>query len=535
MQSEGPSKAPGSKARVPAAIDADLTGCDGPQGEQALVLGEVVQAVATKRTLEEVHQALAQTLRRIARFDRISIMLVDAARDLAWLHLYEGEVAGLAPQSPREFRMSETPQGEVYRTRKPLVIEDMKEERQWPPMSRLAETTSLRSCLIVPLIVAQRFLGTLGFFSSEVAAYSKADLKFMDLVSSIVAVAVDNAINFEKLTALTTRLSDEKLYLEQELRSEGRFREIVGESKALRQVLEQVRTVAPTDAAVLILGETGTGKELIARAIHEMGGRKGGAFVKLNCAAIPTGLLESELFGHEKGAFTGATAQKRGRYELAHQGTLFLDEVGDIPLELQPKLLRVLQEQEFERLGGTQTIKVDVRLVAATNQDLDRMILEKKFRSDLFYRLNVFPIRIPPLRERREDIPLLVRYFVALAARKMKKEITAIPPAAMDLLTRAPWPGNIRELENFIERAVIMSKGNDLAVPLAELGSAGETRLPRAKPGGILMQGERETILRALRDSNWVVSGPHGAAAKLGLKRGTLHYKMRKFDLRKPQ
>jgi formate hydrogenlyase transcriptional activator len=273
----------------------------------------------------------------------------------------------------------------------------------------------------------------------------------------------------------------------------------------------------------------------MARAIHDMSGRKDRAFVKMNCAAIPTGLLESELFGHEKGAFTGAVSQRIGRYELADGGTLFLDEVGDIPAELQPKLLRVLQEQEFERLGSAKTLKVNVRLVAATNVDLERMVQEKKFRSDLFYRLNVFPVRIPPLRERRDDIPVLVRHFVQRSARKLKREITSIPTEVMESLTRAPWPGNIRELEHFIERAVILSKGSALSIPAGELGSQEPPSQPKPKSNNVLQEGERDTILQALRDSKWVVAGPDGAAAKLGLKRTTLQYKMHKFDLVNPQ
>ena len=269
--------------------------------------------------------------------------------------------------------------------------------------------------------------------------------------------------------ALKDKLAKEKAYLEEEVRTEHNFGEIVGESAALRRVLKEVETVAPTGSTVLIRGETGTGKELIARALHDLSPRRERTFVKLNCAAIPTGLLESELFGHEKGAFTGAISQKVGRFELAHQGTLFLDEVGDIPPELQPKLLRVLQEQEFERLGGTKTIKVDVRLVAATNRDLAAMVADGRFRDDLYYRLNVFPLVLPPLRERRDDIPRLVRHFTQQFARRMGRRIETIPSAVMEALVRYPWPGNIRELQNVIERAVILSPGSSLQVPLGDL------------------------------------------------------------------
>jgi formate hydrogenlyase transcriptional activator len=402
-------------------------------------------------------------------------------------------------------------------------------------LRKYVRTIGLRACLSLPLFSANRFLGCLNVGSREIGVYARVDLYFLGLVASIVATAVDNALNFEQLTRLKNRLAQEKTNLEEEIRSEGGFSNIVGGSRSLQQILEQARTVAPTDSAVLILGETGTGKELMARAIHDMSGRKDRAFVKMNCAAIPTGLLESELFGHEKGAFTGAVSQRIGRYELADQGTLFLEEVGDIPSELQPKLLRVLQEQEFERLGSAKTQKVNVRLVAATNVDLEQMVQEKKFRSDLFYRLNVFPIRIPPLRERREDIPVLVRHFVNQASKRLKKDIASIPTGVMEALTRAPWPGNIRELEHFIERMVILSKGNVLPMAPGVLDSQEPFPSPKPKSGNVLLEGERETILRALRESNWVVAGRDGAAARLGLKRSTLQYKMRRFDLRNPQ
>ena len=331
---------------------------------------------------------------------------------------------------------------------------------------------------------------------------------------------------------MTQELRREKLYLEDEIRTEYNFEEIIGESAALKRILKQVETVAPTDSTVLIQGETGTGKELIARAIHNLSKRRERTFVKMNCAAIPTGLLESELFGHERGAFTGAIAQKVGRFELAHGGTLFLDEVGDVPLELQSKLLRVLQEQEFERLGSNRTIRVDVRLVAATNQDLAQMVTDKLFRSDLYYRLNVFPITAPPLRERPEDIPLLVRYFAQKYARLMNKQIETIPAGAMTALAKYHWPGNIRELENLIERSVILSQGPDLHVPLGELkapATSGHNGV------ATLEAAEREHIQRVLRETNWVIGGPSGAAARLGMKRTTLQSKIRKLGISRDQ
>ena len=347
------------------------------------------------------------------------------------------------------------------------------------------------------------------------------------LAAGQVAIAIENGLAYREIAELKDKLAQEKLYLEDEIRGEMDFEGIVGQSSALRHVLNLVETVAPSDSTVLLLGETGTGKELIARAIHERSGRKERTFVKLNCAAIPTGLLESELFGHERGAFTGAIAQKIGRLELADQGTLFLDEVGDIPIEIQPKLLRALQDREFERLGNNRTKKVDVRLVAATNRDLEKMMENREFRSDLYYRLNVFPIRIPPLRERPEDIPLLVRYFTQKYGRRMKKRIESIPAAALRRLSSWHWPGNIRELENFIERSVILTHGVALQAPIAELGNNGRS-VPVA---GTREANERNEILRILKVTNGRVAGPDGAAARMEIKRTTLISRMKKLGI----
>jgi formate hydrogenlyase transcriptional activator len=345
-------------------------------------------------------------------------------------------------------------------------------------------------------------------------------------VAGQIAIALDNALSYQRIEELNAQLAEEKVYLEDEIRTDHGFEEIVGQSRALKSVLKQVETVAPTDSTVLIFGETGSGKELVARAIHDLSSRRQGTFVNLNCAAIPTGLLESEMFGHEKGAFTGAIAQRIGRFELAHRGTMFLDEVGEIPLELQTKLLRVLQEREFERLGSSRTIRTDARLVAATNRDLAAMVEERLFRADLYYRLKVFPITVPPLRDRPDDIPLLVRYFVQQYARRMNRRILAIPAATMQALVRYHWPGNIRELQNFIERAVIVSPGPVLQAPVRELKRAG------AAAGAVTLEAaEREAILRALRDSAGRVGGERGAAAKLGMKRTTLQAKMRKLGI----
>jgi formate hydrogenlyase transcriptional activator len=392
--------------------------------------------------------------------------------------------------------------------------------------SQALAAEGMQSLVCLPLITRNGILGTLNLGSFAPGAFSGDDLSFLGRVSMQVAIAVENAIAFREITRLKDRLSEEKLYLEDEIRSEFNFAEMVGESQKFRRILKQVNTVAPTPATVLILGETGTGKELIARAIHDRSERKDSTFVKINCAAIPSGLLESELFGHERGAFTGAVAQKIGRLELAGGGTLLLDEVGEIPLVVQPKLLRALQEHEFERLGSTRTVRVDVRLVAATNRDLSQMVADREFRADLFYRLNVFPIQLPPLRQRRDDIPLLVRHFAAKYAKQMGRRIETIPAATMERLSGYHWPGNVRELENLIERAVILSPGPVLRVP--------ELESPAPALSGSLEAAERAHISHTLKTSGWVISGPRGAAARLGLKRTTLQSKMKKLGIVRP-
>ena len=407
----------------------------------------------------------------------------------------------------------------------------------------------IRSVAHVPMTGRDGIVGVLSLGTRREGTFSRDDLPFLTQVANQVAIAIENARAYSEVSDQRQKLTLEKLYLEDELRNELKFEEIVGRSEALRAVLEQIETVAPTDSTVLIYGETGSGKELIARAVHNLSSRKSNAFVKLNCAAIPTGLLESELFGHEKGAFTGAITQRIGRFELANRGTMFLDEIGEIPLELQPKLLRVLQEREFERLGSTRTIRTDARLIAATNRDLEALVAEQKFRADLFYRLNVFPVRVPALRERPEDIPLLVRHFVQQFSRQIRKTIDAIPAETMSALTRYPWPGNIRELQNVIERAVILTTGPVLMVrsddlrPVAQapvaapVAAAAPARdgIPAGTNGNIreaLEEAERQQILAALEKSSWIVAGPEGAAARLGLKRSTLQSRMQKLGIR---
>jgi transcriptional regulator with GAF, ATPase, and Fis domain len=384
----------------------------------------------------------------------------------------------------------------------------------------------------VPLVHHGKVLGALSVVSRQEGSFGQRELEMLVQIAGQVAMAVDNAMAFRRIAELRDRLDQEKQYLEEEINLEHRFDDIVGESTGLRNVLRQIETVAPTDATVLIEGETGTGKELLARAVHRLSARSERTFIKLNCAAIPAGLLESELFGHEKGAFTGAIARKIGRLELANEGTLFLDEVGDLPLDLQPKLLRALQEREIERLGGTRPIPVNVRLIAATNRDLAKMVAEKQFRSDLFYRLKVFPVFAPPLRERAADIPILVRHFVSRHARRMGKTIETIPPEAMAALVAWKWPGNIRELENFLERAVILSRGPILHVPLAELEAMEEDEeSASAAANPTLHAAERDHIVRALREAKGIIGGPGGAAERLGLKRTTLNSKMKKLGI----
>ncbi len=386
---------------------------------------------------------------------------------------------------------------------------------------------SIVSFAVSPLVTANGPLGLITMGSRRPNAFGQADLDLLGQISNQIALALDNAVAYGRLTASKQRLEEERLYLEDEIRAEYNFENIVGKSSALRKVLNQIAIVAPTGSTVLLHGETGTGKELIARAIHVHSPRKDRTFVRLNCAAIPSGLVESELFGHEKGAFTGALMQKRGRFELADHGTLFLDEIGDISLDLQPKLLRALQEHEFERLGSTRTIKVDVRVIAATHRNLTAMIQNNEFREDLYYRLNVFPVEVPPLRERRDDIPLLVHYFVAKLASRMQKKIKVISADVMQALVNAAWPGNIRELENFIERCVILSPGEQLIVPLPEVKRQTSASI------STFHQTERQAIIDALRASSGKIAGPGGAAERLGLKRTTLQNKMRRLDVAK--
>ncbi len=470
---------------------AHLDGQASATGEPYRALLAVSEAIVSHRDLPALFHELAGRLHQVVRFDYLALVLHEAATNTMRLHVLEAsEPTPLLPVIV--LPVEDDPAGLVWQTQQPLIISSVAELRRWPRLLERVQPYGVQSYCWLPLTTARRRLGTLVFTCKQPSAYDAADVGFLQLVANQVAVAVENALAFQEIEALKDKLAKENAYLEEEVRTEHNFGEIVGESAALRRVLKEVETVAPTGSTVLIRGETGTGKELIARALHELSPRRDRTFVKLNCAAIPTGLLESELFGHEKGAFTGAISQKVGRFELAHQGTLFLDEVGDIPPELQPKLLRVLQEQEFERLGGTKTIKVDVRLVAATNRDLAQMVADGRFREDLYYRLNVFPVVLPPLRERPDDIPRLVRHFTQRFARRMGRRIETIPSAVMEALVRYPWPGNIRELQNVIERAVILSPGPSLQVPLGDLQPAASAG-PRAPTACAGHPGRRRT------------------------------------------
>src|SRR3989475_5506865 len=536
------------------------------QNERFELLLNLATRTTSSLNLREVLRAVAANIREVTQADGVTVSLSEPTSGKSRLFAMD------FPHSKGVIKeeLTVTPSAAAKKamdTLKPVVI-DARELS--PDGCDEAEAEGIRAICHIPLVNRGRALGILAILRTTEVPFSPEDVDFLNRASGPVAIAVENALAYQEISELKDILAQEKLYLEEEIRSEMSFENIVGKSPALKDVLELVETVAPSDSTVLLLGETGTGKELIARAIHDRSRRNQRTFVKLNCAAIPTGLVESELFGHEKGAFTGAIAPKIGRLELADQGTLFLDEVGDIPIEIQPKLLRALQEREFERLGSTHTRKVNVRLVAATNRDLEKMIAAREFRSDLYYRLNVFPIRIPPLRERKPDIPLLVSYFVQKFAKQMQKKIDTIPAAIMQALTTWEWRGNIRELENFMERAVILTRGRSLEAPLAELrkvaidepkrsaadhediarivketiraldgkssfADEGETRtFPEAAPSSRpapLEELEKQHILVVLGQSKGKINGPQEAAARLKINPNTLRSRMKKLGI----
>src|SRR5712664_4352681 len=508
------------------------------KNERVELLLELTNHVVSNLELRDVLRAVVASTRRVMGCDGVGITLPDT--DNTHLQIYALDLA-FSDESVHEESLvpiDDDVSGTVFRAGK-LWCGSVQEARRLG-MKDTAQAEVGTVC-ILPLVSRGRVLGTFGVCKYQDAAFTSDDIEFLTQIANQVAIAVENALAFGQIRELKDQLSKEKLYLEDEIRSEMNFAQIIGNSTSLRRVLKRVETVAPTDSTVLIYGETGTGKELIARGIHDLSPRRSKPFVKLNCAAIPTGLLESELFGHERGAFTGAIAQRIGRFEVADGGTIFLDEIGEIPLELQTKLLRVLQEREFERLGSSRTLRTDARLIAATNRDLEAMVSEQKFRSDLFFRVNVFPVNVPPLRERQGDIPLLVRHFTQQFSRRMNKVIETIPSATMDALCRYYWPGNIRELQNVIERAVIISTGPALSVDVADLkfSKAGHVveraDSPKSPTNGalhnVLEETERQQILKALKQSHWVVAGPNGAAAHLGMKRSTLQQRIRKLGI----
>jgi formate hydrogenlyase transcriptional activator len=494
------------------------------------LLLDLTNRMVARLELRDLLREMSATIRTLMQCDGVGVTLPDAEDGALRLYALDFP-AGKGTVHEGITGADDEACAIVFRTGQPLYLSGS--ELDDDPYAA-AEGT--RSVCHLPMISRDRVLGVLHLGSLHENAFSQHDLAFLSKVANQVAIAVENAQAYGQIASLKDQLAQEKLYLEDEIRSELNFEEIVGKSDALRRVLSEVETVAPTDSTVLIYGETGTGKELIARAVHNLSSRASNAFVKLNCAAIPTGLLESELFGHERGAFTGAIAQRVGRFEVAHRGTVFLDEIGEVPLELQPKLLRVLQEREFERLGSSRTLRTDARLIAATNRDLGMLVEEQKFRADLFYRLNVFPVRVPPLRERPEDIPLLVRHFVQQFARRASRNIDSIPSETMTALVRYDWPGNVRELQNVIERAVILSKGPVLRVAVDDLRPritpSDSERNGAADIRTLLDDTERKQILNALEQTKWIVAGSNGAAARLGMKRSTLQSRMQKLGIR---
>ena len=494
-------------------------------GKRLRLLLDVNNALVSNRALPQLIRAISAALGRVVQHDYSSLCLYDPKIGQFRLHALDFPGGRGLIREAIVFKLEGSPAGEAFRNGKPLVLDDLKPHQYTNQVTQWFIAEGMKSACWMPLLRGEQRLGVLCIGSRRRAAFHASEVPLLTAVAGQVAIAVENALAFQEINNLREELAKEKKYLEDEISAEFDYEGMVGESTAWRQAMEQIETVAPIDATVLIRGETGTGKELVARAIHGRSPRHDCTFVKVNCAAVPSGLLESELFGHERGAFTGAVTQQIGRFELAHKGTLLLDEIGDIPLELQPKILRVLQEQQFERLGSVRTVSVDTRIIAATNRNLEELVAQRQFRDDLYYRINVFPIVVPPLRQRRSDIPLLVRYFVQKHSKRMRRHIESIPPEVLAQLSHADWPGNIRELENVIERAVILSRDGVLRIRPGELQHG-------ANGASVALETvEREHIVKALRESRGVVGGAKGAAIRLGLKRTTLNSRMRKLGI----
>jgi formate hydrogenlyase transcriptional activator len=524
--------------------------CLQTQNDRLQLLLNLTNRITSNLNYRELLRQIAANIREVMQCDAVAVSLVDSEAGTSRLYVLDFPQGKGFIKEERVLTIAGAAR-RVLESLKPAIVNKTDPSEVPPEIYDEVVAEGLKSTCLIPLINRGRALGILTIARTTETPFTSYDVDFLTQASGQIAIAIENALAYHEISQLKDKLAQEKLYLEEEIRSEMNFENIIGNSPALKHVLELVETVATSDSTVLLLGETGTGKELIARAIHDRSRRKERTFVKLNCAAIPTGLLESELFGHEKGAFTGAIAQKVGRMELADQGTLFLDEVGDIPIEIQPKLLRALQEREFERLGSTHTRRVNIRLVAATNRDLKQMIAAREFRSDLYYRLHVFPILIPPLRERKEDIPQLVSYFVQKFAKQMQKKIEAISPAVMKGLTAWDWPGNIRELENFIERAVIVTRGKSLEAPVGELRKTNTAVFPHPEQHNVEQvaggrtdsqsdqttvadeyeRRQRDEIIRALTACKGRVGGTDGAAASLGMNRTTFLSRMKKFSI----
>ena len=500
------------------------------------ILVDVTNAVLSKLDLDDLIGEISKEIHRFFKIDAISIVLCVDKTEQVTIYSTHYLQEDVVERQQYSVALAGTLSEQVMQSGEMLLLNLKHSDRLAAYERQLFDLwhEQIQTLCVLPLVFGNKTLGVLKLAQCQPDNFNAANLRVLQQIAERIAIAVDNALAYQEINRLKESLVHENLYLTEQINGNNPdFGEIVGRSVVMSAVLKQVEMVAKSDCSVLILGETGTGKELIARAIHNLSERRDQRMVKMNCAVMPAGLLESDLFGHEKGAFTGATNQRMGRFELADKGTLFLDEVGEIPVELQPKLLRVLQEREFERVGGNKVISVDVRLIAATNRDLQQMVADRSFRSDLFYRLNVFPIVIPPLRERPEDIPQLVKFLTYKIARRMKRTIDSIPAETLRLLSQMPWPGNVRELENVIERAVLLTRGTVLNLQLPELQYPVPSMalpVPKAEPSQP-GEDERQQIIRVLKETNGVVAGPRGAAQRLGLKRTTLLSRMKKWGI----